>query len=429
MNYDEGKSRLLDGLLSQVGLQKMMDIGAEVLGNPIFIAGMDLHAIANSNTIYVCDIGWNVVKMNEREMGVGVRDACLQEILGSGAVEATSNNLHPIISSFDFTPNRYIGCRVSDHGMTIANVTLIECKKPFTEEDSRLLKLFCQTIVFDMRQLGQAEMQTVPYYRLVEDLLNRDVHIKPKDLESRARNISLQFPRQMRVVLLQCLKKNIKFQQSHIRMILLREFPNSLGIVRGSEVLMLISWEGEKLSELQKNLENWFRYYEIKIGISQIFQNPCNLWLYYLQAKSAIDIGELLNKGEKSICYEDVMLLQMALSACENQPIEMFYSSLFNTLLEYDDIYKTSYVEDLNTYFRNGKNIVKTAEALFIHKNSMYYRINKIEKILGKSLKDDEVCRTLQLSLQLYQYREILERRRGKEEIAGRFINTEQYSS
>jgi purine catabolism regulator len=53
--------------------------------------------------------------------------------------------------------------------------------------------------------------------------------------------------------------------------------------------------------------------------------------------------------------------------------------------------------------------ISETAKALFIHRNTLIYRIDKIKSILGRDLKDSEERLLLQLGLRVYQVRQIRE--------------------
>ena len=53
--------------------------------------------------------------------------------------------------------------------------------------------------------------------------------------------------------------------------------------------------------------------------------------------------------------------------------------------------------------------VSETAKALFIHRNTLIYRIDKIKSILGRDLKDSEERLLLQLGLRVYQVRQIRE--------------------
>ncbi len=53
----------------------------------------------------------------------------------------------------------------------------------------------------------------------------------------------------------------------------------------------------------------------------------------------------------------------------------------------------------LKTYFAAGTNASEAADRLFLHRNSMLYRLERIQKLTGLDLKDDRVALALQLGL------------------------------
>lgn len=58
-------------------------------------------------------------------------------------------------------------------------------------------------------------------------------------------------------------------------------------------------------------------------------------------------------------------------------------------------------VATLDAFFANGQNLRRTAESLYVHKNSVIYRLHKIEDIIGSELSDPTTSFNLQLCLQL----------------------------
>ena len=68
--------------------------------------------------------------------------------------------------------------------------------------------------------------------------------------------------------------------------------------------------------------------------------------------------------------------------------MESFYDKILGDLVFYDKVNNTDYVEILINYFENNCRVVETANALYIHRNTMNYKINKIEEILDINLSD-----------------------------------------
>ena len=65
-----------------------------------------------------------------------------------------------------------------------------------------------------------------------------------------------------------------------------------------------------------------------------------------------------------------------------------YEKDVIHKLIEYDENVENYMLDTIIAYFENMYNISKTAEALYIHRNTLIYRLNKIEELTGKSMKD-----------------------------------------
>lgn len=90
-------------------------------------------------------------------------------------------------------------------------------------------------------------------------------------------------------------------------------------------------------------------------------------------------------------------------------PSSFLLLAMTSSRIEYDKQNATNMVETLDYYFACNCNVSETAKALFIHRNTLIYRIDKIKSILGRDLKDSEERLLLQLGLRVYQVRQIRE--------------------
>lgn len=80
-------------------------------------------------------------------------------------------------------------------------------------------------------------------------------------------------------------------------------------------------------------------------------------------------------------------------------------------LREYDQHYGTDYYTTLSVYLQCACNRSKAAQQLFISRNTMDYRINKIRELLTLNDNDGEECLRLQLAFKACELEEFLSRR------------------
>lgn len=85
----------------------------------------------------------------------------------------------------------------------------------------------------------------------------------------------------------------------------------------------------------------------------------------------------------------------------DSEAMRDFYEENMRVLLDYDLYNNAELVKTLEYFFVHGQNLRKTADALFVHKNSVVYRLNKVKVLLDKDLDDHLVAFNLQLSLKL----------------------------
>lgn len=397
MSLERKKQQIVDALLEQGGLQQLVNVTAEVIGNPMFVCDMSLHVLAYSDSVGAPDdIGWSVIRMTERAMGTGVREACLKEIITSGALAKTMRNDEPVIDSFSFTPYRYIGARILDHTHVIGNATVIEYNRPFTPEDAALLKVFCRVAVYELISHGQAQMQSVPYYGLLESLLRHD-DLREEDIQSRAKVIGLRFPPKMLVIAIAPDERCGCSPGDYLRSVLLRSFPRGMGIVLEDHWIALVLPADLSRTELRSSLEQLLDPRDAVAGVSRCFTSPGSLKLFYQQARAAVD---LRRQDDKTVVfYEDCYIAHLIRCAASTVKPEIFLDPLLLELERYDQENKTRFVRDLAAFLQNGRSISRAAKALFLHKNTMYYKISRIEEILNISLENEDICFSLELSL------------------------------
>jgi len=139
----------------------------------------------------------------------------------------------------------------------------------------------------------------------------------------------------------------------------------------------------------------------ITIGIG----NPCTEFLElkksFKQAQETIRIATMIDKGKHISYYEDILIYQLLNSIGSKEKLKEFYSSTVGKLYLYDSRNNTNFVETLEQYFYCNGNISTAAQKMFMHRNTMIYRIEKIKGILDSELKDPEEILEIQTGLHI----------------------------
>src|SRR5688500_3183385 len=78
-----------------------------------------------------------------------------------------------------------------------------------------------------------------------------------------------------------------------------------------------------------------------------------------------------------------------------------FCEHMLGRLLRYDRLRNADLLHTLRAYFRCNGNVLETADRLFLHRNSVLYRLQRIEELLQVDMKDYQVRLALGLALEM----------------------------
>ena len=160
------KDAILNALIERKGIQYLTDIAAEMLGNPMLLYDISGKVISYSH----CNGDDEICEALLHEGNLIAEYTKVTE--EKGIFEELLNSDEPLISKLPFSPYRIMGCRVRDKDGPIGIVTIVE-KNPFRGEDEELLVIICKSILFEMLYSERTAMQTVPYFSIFKDIIEK----------------------------------------------------------------------------------------------------------------------------------------------------------------------------------------------------------------------------------------------------------------
>ena len=134
-----------------------------------------------------------------------------------------------------------------------------------------------------------------------------------------------------------------------------------------------------KQLEKVSNKINLTTNYNLKFGISESFNNIELSKEMYKQANIALNWGEISGTNRKFYEYKNFDL-ELLLTSVDKNSLSKYRSTVLSNIEDKDfNIYKNL----IETYVKNNGSIIKCADELFIHKNTVQYRLNKLKEITG----------------------------------------------
>lgn len=125
--------------------------------------------------------------------------------------------------------------------------------------------------------------------------------------------------------------------------------------------------------------------------------NPHEYAQSYYGAKSLIYKKDvLLNAQKKKVITSDMMgIYKFLFTNGDNEELRNYCDKRLQKLEEYDSANSTELINTFLAYYMNGYNATKTADSLYIHRNTLQYRLSKINELLG--LKSDDYGEYLEI--------------------------------
>jgi sugar diacid utilization regulator len=102
-----------------------------------------------------------------------------------------------------------------------------------------------------------------------------------------------------------------------------------------------------------------------------------------------------------SFPHFDVYLLLMGLK--DRKLLEKYLNKVLKPLIDYDKLSQTDLIDTLDSYLNENASTIEAADKLFIHKNTLKYRLKKIESLLDVDLHSLEDCLRLLLAVKIYK--------------------------
>lgn len=179
--------------------------------------------------------------------------------------------------------------------------------------------------------------------------------------------------------------------------------PHCFSFSHGNEVysivnLSLANWDGDIL---RKKMVHIAQNTESVTGISLPFQQFTLLPEYAKQAGKAVEMGKARHSDERVFHFSAYVLDYILGHFQEEFSARSICSEAVWKLLASDREKGTDYLRTLKAYFDNNYQPTAAAAALFIHRSTLSYRLEKIAELTGADINDPDTRLYLQISMRL----------------------------
>lgn len=289
--------------------------------------------------------------------------------------------------------------RALSGGMKSDYIVFVEGEDKMAEKMSKLLAISLGNIknLYDEKYDKGSFIKNI----ILDNILPSDIYIKSKELHFNTE--------ESRVVFL------IKFFGKTDMMpfeMLQNMFPDKAKdyvISVGEHDIVLVKYvkpgtDSKEMEKIATNIADTLStefYTKVSIGISTVVDNIKDLARAYKEAQVALDVGKVFETEKSILSYENLgigrLIYQLPTTLCEMFLQEVFKRGSLESL-------DRETLLTIQCFFENNLNVSETSRKLFVHRNTLVYRLEKIRKLTGLDLREFEHAITFKVALMVKKY-------------------------
>ena len=166
----------------------------------------------------------------------------------------------------------------------------------------------------------------------------------------------------------------------------------------------LATGEWEQVEKPARNIVDTIQgefYLKVTVGLGTVASTLKDLARAYKEAQAAIEVGKVFDTEKNVVNYENLgigrLIYQLPTTLCEMFLNEVFKKGALESL-------DRETLLTIQCFFENNLNVSETSRKLFVHRNTLVYRLEKIRKITGLDLREFEHAITFKVALMVKKY-------------------------
>lgn len=154
------------------------------------------------------------------------------------------------------------------------------------------------------------------------------------------------------------------------------------------------------IKEIQEVIKKRIDGLSVSVGIGNSYKDLKMMKQSLNEAELAIDSAKCQGLDDTITKYKDIGIYGLLFSIKNKTVLENYFTQVLGTISNNDDKNKdTNLLQILEMYLNENCNITVTAEKLFLHRNTLKYKIKKIEELLNCDLHNFDDCMKVKIAL------------------------------
>lgn len=388
-------------MVKNEGMEQLLKISSEFFQNPLCVMGMDFSLKAEAG-------GEKLPDTAKFYNGKGINMEFVNALLQNEAYQAMADAQEAVLFPAYISGFRSINRNLFVDGKVTHRLILAECGRKISQGDICLLEVLAEKLEFLLAHETKEIDSESGLERIFIRLLSEQTadYIEISQLLGEA---GWSSSHEYMCLILQITYVNQKnLSTKAICRFLKQHNPDSVSFLYKEEIVTFFNLT--KLAMTQEEVASGLVYFirdsYLKAGYSRTMRGHMNLRRQYVQAKTALDVGSRKKPYLWIHYFNQVALPYMLEQMTRRLPGNMLCHEGLLELEEQDEKNNTEYMQTLKVYLEQHLSATQAAKALFIHRSTFLYRLEKIREILQSDLEDPEEIFYLELSFRLLEQEE-----------------------
>lgn len=392
-------------ILPSGNIQKLMELCYEIVGLPILTVDIMYNLFGIAPQQKTGDYYWDYLLQNR-----GYSTDIAVHMYEQGIMQSVNEQKAPYVINWGDANANYPKIqgiiKVND---IIEGYVTMQCKTEdeITPDRMKAMEIIQNALTLFFKDNDTENSMHFTYQKVfVAELFSNRIHSQ-KQLELWFNNVGFVAEPPYRVVTVSTMDRQEKNVLSYIRKSIQQFFPYQLALIQHN-ILYILQYnlnlnQNAVIAEKQFNLI--LTKFNAHCGVSNFFHDLLDIANYQIQAEDALTLGRHAEQKYHIHNYSDYYLPAILAPRIEQMPGSNYMSPVIGKIEEYDRKHSTDFLATLYTYISNLCDTAATAGELHIHRNTLLYRIHKIEELTDSSLKDPETFMHLMISFYMSNYK------------------------
>ena len=366
------------------GLTKIVEALSRLLGNPVYIvdSSFKVMAITDDPDMEEMSVNW----MNAARRGYLSYDV-ISNLIRSDELHDIESSISATLVKSEYFYTPFANLNLRQKGKVQGHLFVVQMYRTITPGDLELIDAVTPSVLHAMQVDPTHQAHRGPLYEnfvvdWLEGSLQDPAYIlhQLEALDFNASNLS--------VAALFTLSVDSEFRRERLAR-LLEDRQGCRCISRGDQIVALFQLKQRKEKEsVLRKIKSICKSQQCRAAVSDVQDSFLDTPRAYRQARETLHICDAMGFADDVVCYGDVAAYQPYLNFSSVEELEAFCHPAVVFLHEYDRVHAVKLLPTLSAFLKNERDVQATATELFVHRNTLMYRINKILDMCPVDLDD-----------------------------------------